>query len=276
MIDKDGKIITLKEQIEKHYCFIKENTAQIAIIISIFASIYKNISDYYFYIVNYGYYKYFGIEGTLMLPYNKNNFYQNVGTIAILLIYWGYAILSVRTFKLKKHLLKKLLFFVMIPLMLSIIWVYDEITAWSLSVIIIAISFLIVFQWIMIYSLGFCMVLSFEKETVDIPKRKRSKVSRRGDANYMIVGILLMFICFAMFFYCGHQNNYTKATEQRIFGTVIINNERYAVIDANEEKLILQKCEINGSTLYIDKNTYLCVNNEVLISYETYEDVEVK
>lgn len=127
----------------------------------------------------------------------------------------------------------------MIPLMLSIIWVYDEITACSLSVIIIAISFLIVFQWIMIFSLGFCMVLSFEKETVDIPKRKRTKVSRRGDANYMIVGVLLMFICFAMLFYCGHQNNYTKATEQRIFGTVIINNERYAVIDANEEKLIL-------------------------------------
>lgn len=276
MIDKDGNIITLKEQIEKYFTFIKENTAQIAIVISIFAALYKIISDYYLYIVNYGYYKYFGIKDTLMLPYNKNNFYQNVGTIAILIIYWGYAILSVRTLKLKKQFLKKIFFFVLIPALISVIWVYDEVTAWSWNVIILMVSGLIVLQWIMIFSLGYCMVLSFEKGTTEKAKRKGTRVSRWGDDNYMILGILLMFICFAMFFYSGYQNNYRKATEQRVFGTVTINEERYAVIDANVEKLILQKCEINGSTLYIDKNTYLCTNNEVLICYETFDDIVVQ
>ena len=103
MIDKDGNIVTLKKQITRYYCFIKENTAQIAIVISILAVIYKNMSDYFFYIVNYGYYKYFGIDATLMLPYNKNNFYQSVGQIAVFIIFWVYAVLAARTFKVKKY-----------------------------------------------------------------------------------------------------------------------------------------------------------------------------
>lgn len=278
MIDKDGNIITQKEQVEKSYNFIKENTAQIAIVISAFIAVCKIVPDYYLYIKNYGYYKYFGIDSNLMLPYNKNSLYQNVGPIAVLIIYWGYAILSVKTFKLKKHLLKKLIFFVLIPIILSVAWVYkyNGIIDWSWNVIIVTIGKLIVFQWIMIFSLGYCMVLSFEKETTEKPKRKGIRVSRWGDDNYMILGILLMFICFTLFFYSGYQNNYRKAAEQRVFGTVIINDERYAVIDANEEKLVLQKCEINDSILYINKNTYLCANNEVLIFYETFNDVEVK
>lgn len=276
MIDKDGNIITLKKQIEKSYCFIKENTAQIAIVISIFAAIYKKISDYYFYIVNYGYYKYFGIDNILMLSYNKNNFYQNVGTIAIFFIYWGYSILSVRMLKLKGNYIKKFIFFVIIPLALSVMLVYNETITGQFMATIMAICILIFLQWILIFSLGYCLIMSFDKETLDISKQAGKKKRGWGDSNYMLLGILLISICFAMVFYSGYYNSYRKASEKRTFGVVVINDGKYAVIDANEKKLVLQKCVINDSTLYINKNTYLCANNEVLICYETFDDVKVR
>lgn len=275
MIDKEGNIITLKKQIAKYYCFIKENTAQIAIVITFLAAVYKIGSDYFFYLVNYGYYKYFGIDGTLMLPYNKNNFYQSVGQIAIFIVYWGYTILSVRTFKLKGNYVKKFVLLGLIPLVLSIALVYDEMPDWQLNSVIIAVSMLIFLQWVFIFIFGFCWIPSFDKETVDIPKQTGKRKSNWGDGNYMLLGFLFLFVGVALIFFVGYQNSYRKAAEQRVFGTVIINNEIYAIIDANEEKLVLQKCEINDSTLYINKNTYLCANNEVLICYETFNDVEV-
>lgn len=276
MIDKDGNIITQKEQVEKSYNFIKENTAQIAIVISAFIAVCKIVPDYYFYIINYGYYKYFGIDRNLMLPYNKNSLYQSVGQIALFIIYWGYATLSVKTLKLKKNYVKKFIFFGMIPLVLSIVLVYDEMAGWQLITTIIAVSLLILLQWLMIFIFGFCLMISFDKETIDLPKHTGKRKSSREDGNYMMLGILLLFICLALVFCFEHYKSYMKATEQRVFGTVVINNERYAVIDANTEKIILQKCEINGSTLCIDKNTYLCANNEVLICYKTFDDVVVQ
>lgn len=276
MIDKDGNIITLKEQIAKNYCFIKENTAQIAIVIPVFVAICKIVSDYYFYIINYGYYKYFGIDSKLMLPYNKNSLYQSVGQMAVFMIYWGYAILSVKIFKLKKNFIKKFIFFGMIPLLLSIVLVYSKMASLQLIAAIIAVGILTFLQWLLIFIFGFCLALSFDKETIDLPKHTGKRKSSREDGSYMLLGIILLIICFTVIFYYGDYNSYRKATEQRLFGTVTINEERYAVIDANTEKIILQKCEINGSTLCIDKNTYLCANNEVLICYETFDHVVVQ
>lgn len=276
MIDKDGNIITFKEQIVKNYCFIKENTAQIAIVIPVFVAICKIMSDYYFYIINYGYYKYFGIDSKLMLPYNKNSLYQSVGQMATFLIYWGYATLSVRTLKLKRNYVKKFIFFGMIPLVLGIVLVYGEMNSWQLTTTIMAVILLIFLQWFLIFILGCCLPLSFDKETIDLPRHTGISKSSWEDGNYMLLGIILLFICFALIFNYGDYNSYRKAAEQRVFGTVVINNERYAVIDANTEKIILQKCEINGSTLCIDKNTYLCANNEVLICYETFDNVVVQ
>ena len=276
MIDKDGNIITLKEQIVKNYCFIKENTAQIAIVIPVFVAICKIMSDYYFYIINYGYYKYFGINSKLMLPYNKNSLYQSVGQIAIFLIYWGYATLSVRTLKLKRNYVKKFIFFGMIPLVLGIVLVYGEMISWQLTTTIIAVIILIFLQWFLIFILGCCLPMSFDKETIDLPKCTGIRKGSWENGNYMLLGILLLFFSFAMIFYCGHYNSYRMATEKRVFGIVDIDNGRYAVIDANTEKIILQKCGINGSTLCIDKNTYLCANNEVLICYEIFDNVVVQ
>lgn len=45
MIDEKGNVITRKELLKKYYSFIKENTAQIAIIIPIIAAIYAAVSN---------------------------------------------------------------------------------------------------------------------------------------------------------------------------------------------------------------------------------------
>lgn len=271
MIDKDGNIVTLKEQIKRYYSFLKENTAQITIVISILAAVYKNMSDYYFYIVNCGYYKYFGIDATLMLPYNKKNFYQSVGQIAILIIYWGYAIFTVRILRLKRNYFTKVFLLAVIPLICSIILSLDEAT---MLVFCFKIIIYMAFQYILIYIMGYYMVTISEKDIVKAANKKNNKMDGLGETNYMIGGLLIMCICFAMVFYSVYYNSYRKAAEKRTFGIVVVDDERYAVIDANEEKLVLQQCEICGSTLRIDKNTYLCTDNEILIYYQTFDNVE--
>ena len=120
---------------------------------------------------------------------------------------------------------------------MSIIWIYDEMSTWPFTVIILVISFFVMFQWVMIFSLGYCMILSFEKEKVETPKRKGTRVNSREDGNYIILGFLLMLLCFTMVYFSGYYNSYRKADEKRTFGIVIVNDERYAVIDANEENL---------------------------------------
>lgn len=38
-------------------------------------------------------------------------------------------------------------------------------------------------------------------------------------------------------------------------------------MDVNENKIILQKCEIDQTNLKIDKNTYWCISNTVVINF---------
>lgn len=66
MVDKNYNIITTEELCKRFWCFIKENTTQIAIAIPIITAIYASVSDYYFYIVSCGYYKYFRIDGVVV------------------------------------------------------------------------------------------------------------------------------------------------------------------------------------------------------------------
>ena len=121
MIDKNGNIICEKGKIDKFFQFIKENTAQVAIAIPVLVSIYGIVSNYYFYIINRGYYKYFGIDSQLMLPYNKNNLYHNIGAFVLVLLYLGYAILTVRILTMRKNYVKKFFCSIIIPLLINIL-----------------------------------------------------------------------------------------------------------------------------------------------------------
>lgn len=274
MIDEKGNVITREKLIKRYYSFAKENTAQIAVAIPVVAAICAAISNYYFYMVNLGYYEYFGIDSRLMLPYNKVNLYQNIGQLALLVLYWGYAIFAVRMFIIKRNFLWKFITLFVIPFLINCAMSYDG--RINLVLIIVSTIFLPL-QWIMIFSLGYCMVTSFHKESLSKPRkmnRKKKKVKRWSDKEYRLLGIILMFIACIIIFWQGYFTSYIIASEKSRFGIVKIDGEEYAVIDANENKLVLQKCEMKNNNLKIYKDTYLCVTNDVIINFKNFSSVE--
>ena len=73
MIDKETDNISKEMILKKIYSVTKENVALIAIAIPIIIAIFGYAVDWYFYLYNLGYYKCFGIDGSLMLPYNRTS-----------------------------------------------------------------------------------------------------------------------------------------------------------------------------------------------------------
>ena len=176
MIDKNGNIICEKGKIDKIFQFIKENTAQVAIAIPVLVSIYGIVSNYYFYIINRGYYKYFGIDSQLMLPYNKNNLYHNIGAFVLVLLYLGYAILTVRILTMRKNYVKKFFCSIIIPLLINM-WIFYEGNI-NLSLLKACVEY-IPFQWIMIASFGIGMALSIYPEILQDLKSQQKRVNRK-------------------------------------------------------------------------------------------------
>jgi hypothetical protein len=176
MIDKNGNIICEKGKIDKFFQFIKENTAQVAIAIPVLVSIYGIVSNYYFYIINRGYYKYFGIDSQLMLPYNKNNLYHNIGAFVLVLLYLGYAILTVRILTMRKNYVKKFFCSIIIPLLINM-WIFYEGNI-NLSLLKACVKY-IPFQWIMIASFGIGMALSIYPEILQDLKSQQKRVDRK-------------------------------------------------------------------------------------------------
>lgn len=172
MIDEKGNIITKNDLLKKCYHYIKANTAQIVIIIPILAAIYAAVSNYYFFIVNCGYYNYFKIDKRLMLPYNKISLYQNVGQIALSGLYWAYAIFAVRIFLIKRNYIWKFMFLIIIPFFINIVIAHHG--EFNASLIVICAIFL-PFHWGMIFALGYCMVSPLHQDILNKPKKTKAK-----------------------------------------------------------------------------------------------------
>lgn len=301
MIDKNGNIICEKGKIDKFFQFIKENTAQVAIAIPVLVSIYGIVSNYYFYIINRGYYKYFGIDSQLMLPYNKNNLYHNIGAFVLVLLYLGYAILTVRILTMRKNYVKKFFCSIIIPLLINM-WIFYEGNI-NLSLLEVCVEY-IPFQWIMIASFGIGMALSIypeilqdlksQQKRVDRKRVNRKRVNRKksteknqkkcekrrgrrtwNNKDDMILGGVLILAGCIIFFVQGYCDNKNLAESKTRFGIVQVKNEEYAVIDENEDKLILQQCEIENKKIRININTYLCKDNNMIINFRKFETVEL-
>ena len=271
MIDKDGNVIPKSNFLIKFWWFIKDNTPQIAIIIPIGAAIYTVVSNYFCYLANLGYYKYFGIDKNLMLPYNKNNFYESIGEFALVGLYWVFALFAVRMILIKGNYLWKFFSCIVIPLLINCALAFDG----EVNVgLIIASLILIPLQWGMIFALGYCMAVTWHNESLDRPKKIRTKKKRGqrwGDKEFLLLGILGVFLACVVFFWQQYSENNNMASKKKRFGIVEIDQEPYAVIDANENKIILQRCEINNNNLKLYSNTYLCAPNEMLIKFENVE-----
>lgn len=273
MVDKNGKIIPSNSLLKRSCYFIKENTAQMAIIIPILVAIYAAVSNYYFYIVNCGYYQYFRIDNSLMLPYNKVNLYQNITQLVLIGAYLEFTMWAVRIFFIKRNYLWKFFVWIVLPLMLNLWIAYDS----GFNIILIISSIILLpLQWMIMFVAGYCMMKSFQQETSDKPKKQKQNTEKYWSyQDYRRLGILIIGVVCIGIFIQGYASGYRTASEKRRFGIVEINEEQYVVIDANEDKMILQKCEINEHILKINYNTYLCVKNEMIINFETFHSVEL-
>jgi hypothetical protein len=90
----------------------------------------------------------------------------------------------------------------------------------------------------------------------------------------MILGGVLILAGCIIFFVHGYCDNKNLAESKTRFGIVQVKNEEYAVIDENEDKLILQQCEIENKKIRININTYLCRDNNMIINFRKFETVE--
>lgn len=109
-----------------------------------------------------------------------------------------------------------------------------------------------------------------------IKNGNKKKEGGWSEIHYRLLGCIMIFVGIVLAFYWGYWVSLKQVSNQRRFGIVNINNETYAVIDANENKLILQKCEIDQTVLKINKNTYLCTGNEIPINFQIFDNVKVE
>lgn len=176
MIDKDGNILPKEKKLKKLYLIIKENTAQIAITIPIVMAIYANVINLYSYILERGYYKYFGIDASFMLFDNKIKIYQLILDVALILLYWIYAIFAVEMFRLKRNIFWKIVCFVIIPIGINIMGCSIYGLDISCTLIVVCIIF-ILFHWYLIFAWGYCMITPFPHKR----KIKNGNKKKEGD-----------------------------------------------------------------------------------------------
>lgn len=133
-------------------------------------------------------------------------------------------------------------------------------------------------HWILIYAFGYCMVISLHKEIpreANVNENNNKKFGGWGDIEFRFLGGFIVFIACIILFYSEYRDSYIKASNLSKFGIVKIVDEEYAVIDANETTLILQKCHIDNGNLEINIDTYLSMTNNVIINFMNFDNVEL-
>lgn len=288
MIDKDGNIVPSINKGTKYMQIVKDNVSVIALFTPIIAIIASIAKECLLYVRTRGYYVYFGIESRLMLPITDDSFYKDIGAIAIALIYWMFSIFAVRMILIKGNWIWKIVTILIIPIICSYVSTIYILGYRDVRMFITSMVLLLIAQWLLIFSFGFCFVIENhanyiserklkrnKKKTYKNNREKKSEKYKWKYSDYKILGILIMFIAMCCAIYNLYKLSYQEGERQKVFGVTEVRGEWYAVIDANYEKLILKKCEIDEeeNILGIYKDTYMCVDNNILINYNTYDTV---
>lgn len=272
-----------KEILKRLCCIVKENIALISLVLPIILAIAVAIINYFFYMYNCGYYNYFKIESKWMLPLNKFNIYEYIQQMGLFLVYWAFTFLAARVFSLKGNWIWKFILFFIVPFGINCTILIIGGTDVSIT-LLIAGMIVIPVHWAMIYFWGNRMIKLLKDEDTWLDKviirikkdLKKQKGEPWGDTEYNILSLIVILLgCIAVFAYCFWAGNRTASTQKR-FGIINIDNESYAVIDVNDSKLILEACEIEDTTLKINKDTYLCIDNNMNIYFNTFETVLVE
>lgn len=276
IVDKNGKIIVQDSILKILFSFIKNNVACIGVMSPMLIGILANLLDYYHYVGKQGYYTYFHIDSTLMLPYNKMNLYQNITVFVCIIVYWIFNIFSVRVFLKKRNYLKKIVVIIIIPVIFFMIILWNGRWEWKY---ILQCSISLVIYWWMMYPIGYCLAIPFHSSlSYDENEKKYSKkhLKKMGIKDYKIIGSVLIALGVILLIGEAYFGNYNVAKEKKLFGIVEIEGQRYAVIDINQDKMILQKCKKNFKTLEIYCDTYLRTKNDKSIMFYTFDTVKLK
>lgn len=266
---------------------LKENVSVIALFVPVAAVNVSVAKDYLLYIKSYGYYAYFGIEARLMLPLADKSFFEDISAIAIVVVYWVYSIFTVRMFTIKGNWIGKIITLVILPCFGSCIVMLYAIGFRDILIYLLSVGIMMIIQWLLIFSFGYCLVIEIHRDyrsKRNLRKKPKKDIEKRRnlhkwkERDYRSLGILIMVIAVLLIIICFYNSSYRKGQNQNYFGVLEINEVFYAVIDANDEKVVLQQCDIDAekNLLIIYKDTYMCKDNDILINYKRYDRVMLK
>lgn len=103
-----------------------------------------------------------------------------------------------------------------------------------------------------------------------------SEEKRWKNMDYTILGVVMVMVGISSLLFNAYSMNRNRASGKHQFGIVCVEGEQYAVVDGNEEKLILKKCQIKGKDLMIDLDSYLSIDNNVLINFKVFDNVKLE
>ncbi len=267
--------------LKKTYKIIKNNTAQIALILPIIIALGGVLSNVYSYLIKLGYYDYFRIDSQLLVSYGKDTLYQYFAKGVLCMLYWGYAIFAARMWLLKENWGWKIISFIIVPFIINLIFIYYYYNSIP-AVALIACFIMILLHWLMIFAMGYCIVypyhLDISKRNIKNNKKKNNKKTKSnwGNKEFFLLGIMLIVIGVIGIFYIGYRYGNMCALQKNRFGIIEIEEQLYVVIDVNGDDVILQKCEINDTAVMINTNTYLCFENHSVINYTEFNHVYLK
>lgn len=272
-------IITRREKVNKVLNFIKSYTAQIALLTPILGFILNGIVNVYLYIMGYGFYNYYCIDKENMIISNTYNIYNCIIMGVMAIFYFCYSTLAVRRTIISKNFLNRLLWWIILPFVINIIIILSSYNEFNIDVLFCGLI-LLPFQWIMIFSIGYCYAMPVNRDVWDKNREKNKKKSNTRikwkDKDCKFLGLLLIVIALIGGGIFAYWTNYGEAKDKRIYGVVNVKSNQYALIGTGDNKFILQQCDIekDKKKLVIYTDTYLCLEKDgILVYYSEFTDV---
>ena len=277
-MEKNKYIITRKDKINKVLEFFKTYTAQIALITPIIGLVFNSIMNTYLYIMDYGFYKYYNIDKENIIITGTYNIYYCIIMGIMVIFYFCYSTLAVRRSIKEKKIVTIFLWWLIFPFIINIvisIVIFNELDVY----VLVSGLVLLPFQWILIFSIGYCYEWPIHRDIVPLKikkeKRKKNLSKRWGEKDYKILGLLLIMLSLIFGGILAYKMNFKKAEKKRIYGIVNIEHNEYALIRSSDDKIILQECKKEKEKLTIYTDTYLSLKKEgILVKYYKFTDVD--
>ena len=264
-------------------------TPQIAVFLPVVSFVAGGGFKLAWFLYKSGYYGYYNIEVKNILANDEIDIYKWICFGIATIFYFCYSILSVR--RIISNKINILFWGVILNYIISLFFciiVLKEITLVSFVTALI----LIPCNWVMIFSLGFCLAHNMQEDLINKNKIKKKKKVKRVliklknkykntntkqkrewvDRDYKVLGIILITASLILGGFFTYEEGVKTAKDKNSYGIVKIENISYAVIDVDEKEMVLQKCNIKNNEIVLFVKTYLKTDkNDKIINYINFE-----